>query len=50
VSQARTFKDGLLIGNWFSSVAQVRYSKELQRYWSFYGPWAVRFGNLQIAG
>jgi predicted Zn-dependent protease len=43
------FKGGLLIGNWFAALADVGFSRELQRSGSFYGPRAVRFGDLHLA-
>ncbi len=43
------FKGGLLVGNWFAALADVRFSRELQRLGSYYGPLAARFGRLQLA-
>ena len=44
------FKGGLFVGNWFSAIADANYSKETQTYWSYYGPYAVRFNQGKIAG
>lgn len=44
------FKGGLLVGNWFETLADARYSKETQVYQSYRGPYAIRFGSLQVAG
>jgi len=46
----RVFKGGLLIGNWFSAMADVRLSAETMAHDGYYGPSAVRVGNLQVAG
>lgn len=43
------FKGGLLVGNWFTALADVRFSRELQHLGSFHGPLAARFGRLQLA-
>jgi len=44
------FRGGLLIGNWFNALADVRFSSETMALDGYYGPSAVRVGNLQIAG
>jgi PmbA protein len=44
------FKGGLFVGNWFTAIADANYSKETQTYWSYYGPYAVRFNQGKIAG
>ena len=44
------FKGGLLIGNWFTAMADVRLSKETMVMDDYHGPSAVRFGHLQVAG
>jgi predicted Zn-dependent protease len=44
------FRGGLLIGNWFTAVADARFSKETQALGSYHGPRAVRFGSLTLAG
>ncbi|MEO0073662.1 MAG: metallopeptidase TldD-related protein [candidate division WOR-3 bacterium] len=44
------FHGGLLVGNWFSAIADAFYSRELQTRNDFYGPKAILFGNLQTAG
>jgi predicted Zn-dependent protease len=44
------FKGGLLIGNWFDAMADVRLSSETVARDGYYGPSAVRVGNLQVAG
>lgn len=46
----RPFKGGLLVGNWFDSLADVSFSRETQAYQSYRGPYAIRFGNLKVAG
>jgi predicted Zn-dependent protease len=43
------FKGGLLVGNWFTALADVHYSSELQHRSGFHGPLAARFGRLQLA-
>jgi predicted Zn-dependent protease len=48
--KAVPFRGGLLIGNWFTALADARYSRETQVLGSYYGPLAVRFGNLTLAG
>lgn len=44
------FRGGLLIGNWFDALADVRFSSETMVLDGYYGPSAVRVGNLQVAG
>ncbi len=44
------FKGGLLVGNFFQALADVNYSEETLRHGSYYGPKAVRFNNLKVAG
>ena len=48
--EVKPFKGGLLVGNWFEAIGDVRFSKEVQVFCSFHGPRAVRFGNLKVAG
>jgi predicted Zn-dependent protease len=47
---ATPFKGGLLIGNWFGALADVKFSSETVAQDGYYGPSAIRVGNLQIAG
>jgi predicted Zn-dependent protease len=44
------FKGGLLIGNWFDALADMKLSVETIAQDGYYGPSAIRVGNLQIAG
>jgi predicted Zn-dependent protease len=44
------FKGGLLIGNWFDALADIRLSSETMASDGYYGPLAVRIGNLTVAG
>jgi predicted Zn-dependent protease len=44
------FKGGLLIGNWFDALADVRLSSETMASDGYCGPSAVRVGNLTVAG
>ena len=44
------FKGGLLIGNWFDALADVRLSSETIAQDGYYGPSAIRVGNLRVAG
>lgn len=44
------FKGGLLVGNFFAALADASYSRETIRHGRYYGPEAVRFGNLKVAG
>jgi|WetSurMetagenome_2_1015567.scaffolds.fasta_scaffold100641_2 predicted Zn-dependent protease len=46
----KPFKGGLLIGNWFDALADIRLSSETVAQDGYYGPSAIRVGNLQIAG
>lgn len=46
----RPFRGGLLIGNWFDALADVRLSTETVALDGYYGPATIRVGNLQIAG
>jgi predicted Zn-dependent protease len=47
---AKPFKGGLLIGNWFDALADMKLSSETTAQDGYYGPSAIRIGNLQIAG
>ena len=47
---ATPFKGGLLIGNWFDALADIRLSSETIAQDGYYGPSAIRVGNLQVAG
>ncbi len=47
---AKSFKGGLLIGNWFDALADIKLSRETMAQDGYYGPAAVRVGNLQVAG
>jgi predicted Zn-dependent protease len=44
------FKGGLLIGNWFGAMADIRLSAETMKLDGYYGPSAIRVGKLQVAG
>jgi predicted Zn-dependent protease len=44
------FKGGLLIGNWFDALADMKLSSETMAQDGYYGPSAIRVGNLQVAG
>jgi predicted Zn-dependent protease len=44
------FKGGMLIGNYFKMFAQAKLSHETVQINNYYGPAAVRFENLQVAG
>jgi len=44
------FKGGLLIGNWFDALADVRLSSETMAQDGYYGPSAIRVASLKIAG
>jgi len=46
----KPFKGGLLIGNWFDAMADVRLSSQTIEQDGYYGPAAIRVGNLQVAG
>jgi predicted Zn-dependent protease len=46
----RHFKGGLLIGNWFDALADMKLSTETMAQDGYYGPSSIRVGNLQIAG
>lgn len=48
--KATQFKGGLLIGNWFSALADVRLSAETVALDGYYGPAAIRVGSLRVAG
>lgn len=48
--KATPFHGGLLVGNWFSAIADARYSREVQARNGYFGPKAILFGNLQLAG
>ncbi|MBS4016345.1 MAG: hypothetical protein KGZ86_07940, partial [Candidatus Latescibacteria bacterium] len=48
--KATPFKGGMLIGNYFKMFAQVKLSQETVQINNYYGPTAIRFENLQIAG
>ncbi len=47
---AKPFKGGLLIGNWFAALADIKLSSETMAQDGYYGPSAIRVGNLQVAG
>jgi predicted Zn-dependent protease len=44
------FRGGLLIGNWFDALADMKFSAETIAQEGYYGPATIRVGNLQIAG
>lgn len=46
----KPFKGGLLIGNWFDALADVKLSTETIAQDGYYGPSTIRVGNLQVAG
>jgi len=47
---AKSFKGGLLIGNWFDALADIKLSSETMAQDGYYGPSTIRVGNLQVAG
>ncbi len=47
---AKSFKGGLLIGNWFDALADIKLSRETMAQDGYYGPSTIRVGNLQVAG
>jgi len=46
----KPFKGGLLIGNWFDALADMKLSSETMAQDGYYGPSTIRVGSLQIAG
>jgi predicted Zn-dependent protease len=46
----KSFKGGLLIGNWFDALADMKLSSETMAQDGYYGPSTIRVGKLQIAG
>ncbi len=46
----KSFKGGLLIGNWFDALADIKLSSETMAQDGYYGPSTIRVGNLQVAG
>jgi predicted Zn-dependent protease len=44
------FKGGLLIGNWFHAIGDIKLSTETIADDGYYGPATIRIGHLQIAG
>ena len=46
----KPFKGGLLIGNWFDALADIKLSSETMAQDGYYGPSTIRVGNLQVAG
>jgi predicted Zn-dependent protease len=46
----KPFKGGLLIGNWFDALADIKLSRETVAQDGYYGPATIRVGSLQIAG
>ncbi|HTW90963.1 MAG TPA: metallopeptidase TldD-related protein [bacterium] len=46
---AKPFKGGLLIGNWFDALADIRLSSETVGQDGYYGPAAIRVGDLKVA-
>ena len=44
------FKGGLLVGNWFTALSDVHFSRETIQHGRYHGPKAVRFNNLKVAG
>jgi len=47
---AKPFKGGLLIGNWFDALADIKLSRDTVAQDGYYGPAAVRVDSLQVAG
>jgi hypothetical protein len=47
---ATPFKGGLLIGNWFAALVDIRLSQETTVMGDYCGPSAIRIGGLQVAG
>jgi len=48
--EAVPFRGGLLIGNWFTALADIRLSQETMVMDDYYGPSTIRVGSLQVAG
>ena len=46
----KPFRGGLLIGNWFDAMADTKLSSETMAQDGYYGPSAIRVGNLRVAG
>ena len=46
--QRRPFKGGLLVGNWYRALADVRLSAETGFYGDYHGPTSARFGALKV--
>ncbi len=48
--RVKAFRGGLLVGNYFDALCDVRFSEEVVQLGAYYGPVAVRFANLKVAG
>jgi predicted Zn-dependent protease len=48
--EAVQFRGGLLIGNWFTALADIRLSQETMVMDDYYGPSTIRLGSLKVAG
>jgi predicted Zn-dependent protease len=48
--RAEPFRGGLLVGNWFDALSDIRFSKETMVYNDYHGPSVIRIGSLQVAG
>jgi PmbA protein len=48
--QRKPFKGGMLVGNLYDALADVRWSQETGFYGSYQGPEVARFNNLTVAG
>lgn len=48
--RATPFRGGLLVGNWFAALSDLRLSQETMVLNDYHGPSAIRCGNLRIAG
>lgn len=46
----KPFTGGMLVGNYFNALADARFSRETIRIGGYYGPQAIRFGELTVSG
>jgi len=48
--RVKAFTGGLLIGDYFTALGDATYSEETVQLGAYYGPTAIRFGSLKVAG
>jgi len=48
--RAAPFKGGMLVGNYFDALGDACFSRETTRCGDYWGPMAIRFNNLTVAG